>query len=117
MAEKEVLVKARQSFASLINGEIHQITKGKIISLPKGADWVKAGLVEVLGKDSKTETANITPPETATVKPAGKGKAAVTPPETATVKPAGKGKAAVTPPETATANNNSAVSTETEPKE
>ena len=99
MAEKEVLVKAKKSFASMTNGKVVQVSKGKILSLPKDADWVKAGLVDVLGKDSKTETANITPPETATAKPVGKGKGAVT------------------PPETAIANIKPAVSTETESKE
>jgi len=84
MAEKEVLVRAKQSFASMTNGEVFQVTKGKILALPKGADWVKAGLVEVLGKGSDPETTSKTTPETTTAKPAGKEKATVSPPETAT---------------------------------
>ncbi len=88
MAENEILVKAKQSFASMTNGEVFQVTKGKILSLPKDADWVKAGLVEVLGKGSEPETASKTTPKKATAKSAEKEKAVVATPEKTAAKPA-----------------------------
>jgi hypothetical protein len=45
-------VKALVSFVSNLNGKKYRVQAGDELELPKGADWLAAGLVEALDQPS-----------------------------------------------------------------
>jgi len=48
-------VKALIGFVSTIDGEKYRAKAGDVLDLPKGADWVKAGLVKKIGLKTRAE--------------------------------------------------------------
>ena len=59
-----MLVKALKS---CVDGKYGRHSSGDVFEIPNGADWVKAGLVEIVEGDG-IETASIQPPENAVIK-------------------------------------------------
>lgn len=49
-------VRVKRGFVTRINGEQKTFSEGQIFDLPKGVDWLKAGLVEKLNTKPKSES-------------------------------------------------------------
>ena len=49
-------VKALKSFVSTIDSVKHRIQEGDVFDLPKGADWLTAGLVEMVAAEKPAPT-------------------------------------------------------------
>ncbi len=67
---------ALKSFISRIDGKKYRPSEGDELNMPKGADWIKAGLVRKKGtakKPAAPESASVQAPEAA-VKPKAKPK-------------------------------------------
>ena len=60
-------VKALKGFAGRLDGVSYTVSEGDIIDLPEGADWLRAGLVELF--TDGPEAAAMAPAETATRRP------------------------------------------------
>ena len=56
-----------RALKSFVDGKYGRHSKGDKFEIPSGADWVKAGLVEIVEGDD-IETASMQPPEKAVVK-------------------------------------------------
>lgn len=63
-------VVALRSFAARFGGRLYKAARGDVLQMPKGTDWVAAGLVEPVdprkGGDSAKQTATVEPTEKAT---------------------------------------------------
>ncbi len=65
-----MMVKALNSFVGSVNGAKYRVAAGDVLELPDGADWLRAGLVEVVAEPEAVEV--VAEPEA--VKPARKKK-------------------------------------------
>ncbi len=57
-----MLVQAMVSFGAIVNGQMVAVQAGELLTLPDGADWVKAGLVIPFKEDGdpvEIETATV----------------------------------------------------------
>lgn len=50
-----MMVKALNSFVGSVNGIKYRVAAGDVLELPAGADWLRAGLVEVVAEPEAPE--------------------------------------------------------------
>lgn len=60
-------VKAVTGFVARLDGQVYRVAPGDVLTLPAGADWLIAGLVESI-KDGAPENASLKAPERAVKK-------------------------------------------------
>lgn len=53
--EKEVIVVV--SFSAIVDGQVFTATRGQTITMPPGMDWIKAGLVRTVSRETATKKA------------------------------------------------------------
>ncbi len=62
-------VKALRGFSAFVDGSMVCASEGQVLELPKGADWLRAGLVVPAEEGAEAEDAATEPPAVAEVMP------------------------------------------------